>query len=79
MIEKTVDTKTACRKLGIGHTLMTKLKHEMGIAHSKRFFLSDVAKHISARRKRLRRDHLEQAVDRNGERLSRRGLKTSSL
>lgn len=76
IVERMVSTNEACDALGVGHTYMTQVKHEMGISGERRFFLSDVERHL---RLRLRRRPDRQAVTagKNGEQSLKRGPKTS--
>jgi hypothetical protein len=72
-IEPLVSTAEACRKLNVGRTYMTKIKNEMGIAHSRKVFVSQIAEHIRKRRPSRHPNHLGATSDTNGARLSRRG------
>lgn len=76
IVERMVSTQEACDALGVGRTYMTQVKDEMGIKGERRFFLSDVERHLRSRLRR-RPSHQAATADRSGERSSRRGLKTS--
>lgn len=65
-VEPLVSTKEACRQLKVGHNFMTKLKREMGIAHSRKVFVSEIVKHLKTRHLPHRPDHLVGAADMNG-------------
>lgn len=75
-VEPMVNTGQACEALGVGRTYMAKVKRELGISGERRFFLSDVERHLRSRLRR-RLDHPVVTADMNGERSSKRGPKIS--
>lgn len=76
VVEPMVTTREACEALHVGNTYMTQVKEEMGIKGERKFFLSDVERHLRLRLRR-RPSHRAATADKNGEQSSRRGLKTS--
>lgn len=76
IVERMVSTHEACEALGVGYTYMTQVKTEMGIKGQRRFFLSDVERHLRLRLRR-RPSHRAAAADKNGERSLKRAPKTS--
>jgi uncharacterized protein (DUF2132 family) len=77
--EQLIDTRTACKRLKVGSNYMAKIKREMGITGSRKFFLSDVVKHISARRQPPRLNPQPATVDTSDAQLYSRALETSLL
>lgn len=71
-IEPMVNTGQACEMLGVGRTYMAQVKREMGISGERRFFVSDVARHLKSRLRRPQ-DHQAATAGKNGGRSSKRG------
>lgn len=75
--EPLVTTAEACKVLNVGRTYMTKIKHEMGIAHQRRVFISQIAAHIRKRRSPRHQDRLDVIAGSSDAPSSKRDLKTA--
>lgn len=72
MIERMTSTKDACETLGVSASYMAQVKRELGLTHAKKFFLSDVERHIRQRLARHRRGHQAAVVGNSDARSLRR-------